>query len=307
MGKRLLQCERGMDIIKEYESRGEDVKKYWFGALAALMLCGAAAWWAAEHTVQRLPTGMFSWEDAVLDPAGRPELLNQLRRLQVGALYQTFSDAAMVEAYAAGFLTDLERAGIAVYYLTGQAQWGLEADGAALKAEIDRAAALSGRLAGLMVDVEPYLTDEWDRDPGGVMARYVDGMAAARAYAQTQGLPLIACIPYWYDNDHLPELERLIRTGCDGVAVMNYYRSGEADHIRTEVELARAAGIPVISISEFQRPGTHDLTERTTYYTDGLSAARDSWTQLAQALGEEGLSFAYHWYGPVLELLERDS
>lgn len=285
------------------------MKKRW-GLLAALACVCLLAVFLRPHGADaplELDDGLFSWGGAVLAPENRAELLDTLTRLDTGVLYQEFPTD---RPDAASFLKDMKTAGVQVWLLTGQAEWGLEPDGASLKAEIDRASALSaqsgGGLAGLMVDVEPYLTDEWTEDEGRVLELYVSCMAAARQYAQEQGLALLSCIPYWYDNSHTDMLAQLIQTGCDGVAVMNYYRDREAEHIGAEVSLAREAGKPVICIYEFQRPGIHGLTEKSTYYTDGLTAAWESWAAVQQEIGYKNLSFAYHWYEPVQELLGRE-
>ncbi len=281
------------------------MKKRWFlfAGLACVCLLAVASRPHSDVPLE-LDDGLFSWGGAALAPENRTGLLDALERLDAGVLYQEFPPDS---PEAVPFLADMKTAGIQVWLLTGRAEWGLEPDGASLKAEIDRASALSaqsgGGLAGLMVDVEPYLTDQWDADENWVLEQYVSCMTAARQYAQERKLALLACIPYWYDNDHADMLSRLVQTGCDGVAVMNYYRGREAEHIGTEVSLAREAGKPVICIYEFQRPGIHGLTEENTYYTAGLTAARESWAAVRQAADYESTYFAYHWYEPVLELL----
>ncbi len=282
----------------------ERVKKRWWAMGALAVLWVGAALLARGQSAPALGDGLFAWGGETLLPENRGALTDTLARLDADVLYQEFPAGTGAET-AAEFLTDMEAAGVEVYCLAGAPEWGLEEDGRSLVEAIDRAAALGPGVRGVMADVEPYLTPAWDRDSDAVMERYVSGMAAAREHARGRGLSLIACIPYWYDNDHADALARLMATGCDGVAVMNYYRGAEAEHLRTELELARRAGIPTVCVSEFQQPGTHDLTDKTTYYTDGLEAARESWAAVREALGDGGLSFAYHWYAPVRELLER--
>ena len=45
---------------------------------------------------------------------------------------------------------------------------------------------------GVVLDVEPYLTDGW-KDRAEVLRQYVDGMCRAREAADRAGIELIAC------------------------------------------------------------------------------------------------------------------
>ncbi|MEA5011938.1 MAG: hypothetical protein VB100_09505 [Angelakisella sp.] len=278
------------------------MKKKWLIALTMLVVCGVAVWVGAGALRQpKESRGIFIWGAPITQPQEQQTMLSALKRLSINAVYQEFPGDELSDA--AEYISVLKSAYIDTYLLTGQPQWGLEADGASLIKEIDRAVSMGGQLAGIMVDVEPYLTKEWDKDENAVMQSYVQGMSTAYQYAEQKGLALIACIPYWYDNSHTAALEQLIATGCDAVAVMNYYRKNEAEHMQTELELARKANKEAICIFEFQPPGKHSLTEKETYYTLGLDAAHQSWESIKKQLGSKQLGFAYHWYSSILELL----
>ena len=73
------------------------------------------------------------------------------------------------------------------------------------------------------------------------------------------------------------------------------------------LELAREHGKRVICIAELQAPGRHELTEINTYYGVGLRPLLASWEVLADRFDYSGLSFSYHYYAPLLELLEDGS
>lgn len=249
---------------------------------------------------------MYSWEGEGFHEDERDTFLDTLEQLGVSTVYQEFPED-ISDSDAELFLRDMERANVDVYYLTGRAEWGLESDGESLKREIDRAAALSdGIIKGLMVDVEPYLTDEWDEDKSAVMKSYVSGMAEAKSYAASKGMTMLACVPTWYDRRYSKELAYLVETGCDGLAVMNYDRTDEIGQIAAEVELCQKAGLPIICISELQAPGKHSLEEINTYYNLGFDALWASWSDISDGIDYSKLSFAYHWYHTALELLERD-
>ena len=133
---------------------------------------------------------------------------------------------------------------------------------------------------------------------------------AAKAYeaAEKRNLLVILCIPNFYDSMGLEQsLEKLIRTGCDAVAVMNYDKTDEAGQIWGEAEIAEKYGKGIIHITEMQRPGTHDLEPKNTYYEDGIEAVKESWEHLREEIPNENLGFSWHYLKPVLELLELDT
>ena len=119
------------------------------------------------------------------------------------------------------------------------------------------------------------------------------------------GVPLIICIPHFYDVIGFDEeLKELIEEGSDAVAVMNYDKSDEIGQIDREMELSMKAGKRLIHIYELQRPGLHYLTERNTYYSDGLTAVWASRDTLSAHFDYEGLSFALHDYTALRELMK---
>lgn len=203
----------------------------------------------------------------------------------------------------AAFIAAAHGEGIAVYLLTGDPAWGLDGTGDSMAAEIDRAAGYGG-LRGVMMDVEPYLTQEWEADAQGVMGTYVEGMTRAREAADAAGLELVACIPYFYDSlGHAGALETLVEGGCHVLAVMSYDKKDEAENLETEAALARARGRPLIMIYELQPPGPHDLTEGNTYYNDGLGPLIKSWGRLRRRYGPS-MSYALHEYESLREVLK---
>ena len=165
------------------------------------------------------------------------------------------------------------------------------------------------RIRGLMADVEPYLLEDWDDEEGraDLLDRYAQGVETAYRYAQENGLELLLCVPSFYDSACPELLDRIVSDGCDGIAVMNYDRTDEYGQMADEVELAREHGKRVICIAELQAPGRHELTEINTYYGVGLRPLLASWEVLADRFDYSGLSFSYHYYAPLLELLEAGS
>lgn len=173
-----------------------------------------------------------------------------------------------------------------VYLLAGEPEWALYP--AKLVAAIQKA----GPFAGIVVDVEPYLLEEFNREPKKVMATFVASMRKAYQVAKAKRLAFVLCVPYFYDTlGFEQELEELARDCCDGLMVMNYYRGKELEHIQREAQLCRKYGKTLSTIYELQPPGMHDLKDENTYYNVGIESAYNNFNKLKQAIPKTGLSF----------------
>lgn len=153
---------------------------------------------------------------------------------------------------------------------------------------------------------ETMAQEEWAEDRESLMQGFADGMTLAHSRAQELGLELLLCVPTFYDADCPQALERLVQHGCDGIAVMNYNRTDEYGQILEEARLAEQYGKRLIHVAELQPPGEHDLTEINTYYHLGLGVLHASWDSLAARIPYQRLSFSYHYYAPLAELLEQE-
>ncbi|MCQ4637264.1 hypothetical protein NE619_11070 [Anaerovorax odorimutans] len=262
----------------------------------------------AEKMVTR--TSIFSWSDDLLsDKEKRASLDHAAEQLSIGRVFQAFPkepDQKETEK----FVKHLNRDGRLCYGLLGKPQWAQDRGLAEAEGRMEALAAYNEqaadgeKLAGVVLDIEPYLLEQWGQDRQTVMAAFLENMKALYQYAQEKELYTIICVPYWFDNDYSGILESLIQDACDELAVMNYYVGEEYSHIETELGMCKKAGKPIISITEFQSPGYHDLTDEITYYNRGLSAAQDMFEQMKEQIRYKDLSFSYHCLEPVLELLE---
>ncbi len=259
--------------------------------------------------------GMFSWEEEVLseDEAGR--MADCIRKATVTEVYQEFTEESLVDGRAAFFTKGLCQQGVSVYALMGAAEWAYEKDAGALTEKIRSVAAFNEKqpegagIRGVMVDVEPYTLAEWGEGKETrkiLMESYLSCMSAAYVCAQTYGLEFLVCIPKSYDDSYPDILEKLIAGACDGIAVMNYDRTDEYTQMAKETGYAREYQKRIICIYELQRVGTHNLEEINTYHNVGLEALWESARRLRQQFGYERLSFAYHYYLPMRELLSEE-
>lgn len=188
--------------------------------------------------------GLFSWKEEAIGEAEEKALSECIDSAFVTEIYQQFSKEALLSGEAASFVRRMDGKGAAVYALAGEAAWAYEQDGASLieklrqVAEYNSRQGRESRIQGMMVDVEPYLLEEWDKgkeERGRLMAGYLQGMERAYAYAAEAGLKFLVCIPTFYDATNRDILEGLIAGACDGVAVMNYNRTDEYGQMAMEV------------------------------------------------------------------------
>ena len=255
---------------------------------------------------------LFSWEGDYMLPEHERSVQKVMEALGCSAIYQEVSEDIQ-EDVVLDYLDRRKAAQQDVYYLAGRAEWGLSPDGEPMVRELEKVlkwnqkAGGRGNFAGIVWDVEPYALDEWEEDPQKVMDRFVKNCIRVYEQMKAQHLNMIVCIPIFYQRESLaPYLERLIRSGCDAVAVMNYSKEDEAGQIAFDVELARKYDKGILHITEMQRPGKHELTEENTYYNDGIGAVSDSHKRLAQTFDYSRLGFSWHYLKPILEIMEED-
>ena len=296
--------------------------------LYSMLLLGVPAY-ALESTGQPPPpstAGLFSWSAETVNKTDG-ELFKLMKEQGLTVLYQNISSKNSRQEQMSVFVESAMEEGITVYYLTGDASWGLDPDGDRLCEAVKDAVAYNRRikrkflarreadgkqwstvpqLAGIVFDVEPYTLKEWDENPGKVMDSFVSGMKEAYALAQDYGLEVIVCIPFHYDNKGQQKgLEELIKNGCDSIAVMNYYRGAEVKNIATEVELASKYGKGLITIYELQKADGSSVKEINTYYNSGLAALERSYQSVLEAYPNQAISIAYHDYKALKEVLKK--
>ena len=144
--------------------------------------------------------GIFSWQkNNASDEALREEMLGVLVSKGITEVYQTLDVKT-----APSFIRRARELGIDVYMLAGRPEWGMDSGAKKMRGEVTRAARLmeeTGKsgLAGLMLDVEPYLTSVYKKNRQNAMDRFSEAMRKTYAYAREMGVPLIICIPHFYD------------------------------------------------------------------------------------------------------------
>ena len=253
--------------------------------------------------------GLFSWKsDEVIE--GSTQLFETMEDFKLNTLYQQFS-RKIEEEEIIRFLENAKERNIEVFLLDGNPKWALDKDGKSMIKVVDRVIKINKGLdekdwiKSIVFDVEPYLLDEWNEESKeGIMDSFISGMKAVYEKASASKLEVIVCIPYYYDTIGLDnQLEELIKTGSDSIAIMNYFRENEVNHIEQEVEFADKYGKKIINIYELQAPGEYGLKDINTYYNEGISAAEKSFKKIRNELNGKDISIAFHEYRALKEIL----
>jgi len=255
--------------------------------------------------------GVYSWDTDILSPQNRAKMYITLGHLGIDEVYQDFEGVAADDQDALALAGELMLIDVDLFMLSGNSEWAQDASGAPMLKEIEKAIAFRDEwgpdaLKGIVFDIEPHGSDLWkqgDRqEREAMLENLVAGMRIAYGEASNEGFRVIMCIPTWYDKHYglfFNQLDEL----CDELSVMNYIREDEYINIAAEVEYARTRDMDITCIFEFQRVGTHDLTDANTYNNDGIDAGIGSFEALYQDFGYSKLKFAFHYLNPIQELL----
>lgn len=313
--------------------------------ILSLIMAGCSNDLTEEPETEKLPLkgGLFSWKSSVVecdsqekhaDTADSSEekqkrknvLFKTMNDLNLETLYQSFSKD-LKESDIIEFLKEADSQGIDVYLLTGEPEWAKSDTDTAEKmiAELERTEKINKKLSknaklkGVIFDVEPYVLDEWDEEQSELMENYAEAVKETYKKAQSLNLEMLVCLPFFYDSKGFEEeLEIIIGEGCDGAAVMNYYREKEIEHVETELLLAQKYGKQLINIYEFNKPETHGVTEKNTYYKEGTDKALKNFENLLdfycgggtghypEAMQAESIRYAYHDFEAVYEVMNNE-
>ncbi|XJS10390.1 hypothetical protein ACF3NG_09670 [Aerococcaceae bacterium WGS1372] len=253
---------------------------------------------------------VFSWfDEPLIDPK---TTLNNISDLDIDTLYQFFSseyfDNKEKQGQLEQLLLEFKEHHKDVYLLNGEAEWALDPESTELIKYINKThefLATRGShslIQGIIIDIEPQTLEEYQTNPDAVMASFTKGLKKAYEVVHELELKVIVCLPYYLDTEgYLSELETIIAEASDEVAIMNYYRDLEIEHIATEVALSQKYNKPIQTIYELQAPGIHGLTEMNTYYHLGITAVNNNFEQL-RTYYRSPINLSYHELNSLIEL-----
>lgn len=287
----------------------------------------------------RAPRAVWSWKhDPVRDPGVRKEMFSFFKQTAVRRLYLYLGEDPITrspppeQTELAGFLRECHANGVEVHALQGNPLWALkpyhpkvlEWVGSFL--EFNRNRPVEERMDGVHMDIEPYLTSEWETgDRERLKSEFlellkqcrelIDSKAGARinpgtgegrpwAVGPTADKPFVMglAIPLFYNRE--PEMEERILSLVDYAALMDYYDSARdiIEQGRIHLELAGRAGVQMVIGVE-----TQDLIEmnqgkrRNTFVEEGWEEMERELAKVAEAFagrpGFDGLAIhCYHSY-----------
>lgn len=254
---------------------------------------------------------IFSWSSEEIT-LNRTELVNDLIAHNFNRIFQTLPDESSNQD-TIPFVLELAEHNIDVYALSGSPEWALDSNGEkALKllnkvVKINQQLPENKKIKGFVIDVEPYLIEDFEWDDKRIQQSFLSGIQAVFNRAEEKDLELIVVVPYFYDTKGYKNvLTSIIHEASSEIAVMNYYRDSEIKHLSFEAREAKRANKPLTTIYEFIPPGKHDLTEKNTYYFEGVPAAKKNAKEVINHYHDQTIHIAFHDYHSFREVINRD-
>lgn len=254
---------------------------------------------------------IFSWHKEEVT-SNHLELIETLKSNDFTTVFQNFSSELSTKTIVE-YAYDLSNNGLTVYGLAGTPEWAQDAEGLGMINQLERISLANKQLSekrqikGIVMDVEPYLLDDFEWTDEGLKRSFKSGLKALFDETKLRDLELIVVIPYFYDTKGYGDvLKYIIESASDAVAVMNYYRDEEINHIAEEASIAEQVQRPIFSIYELKAPGQYDLTNLNTYHNQGLEAIEENFLKMKARYSEQEVWHAYHDYRALKEVLKRE-
>ncbi len=180
-----------------------------------------------------------------------------------------------------------DRRGVRVWALSGHPAWATDPRAARRWA---RAAAKIQGIAGIVLDVEPYLLDAWKTNRRRTIKRYLRALQAAKKGAGD--LPLMVAVPFWFDHDSYRSragtLAEQVAERVDALVVMAYRdKVTGADGItalaRGEISIAsRTNKVALIALQT-----AADALDKLTFYEEGERALDAAIADVERAFADQ--------------------
>jgi len=232
---------------------------------------------------------VWVWQGQVVaDKSWRAAFLAFVRDKNLTAAYIYAGD--LLPGHEATFQEFLALAGLQVECLAGDPSWALTENHenvlSFVRAVVAFAQTLSpgSNLAGVHLDVEPYVLPEWKTDQAVVITQYLEVLEASHQALAGSGLRLSVDTPFWFDTisaeygGRTRPLNQHVQDIADRVVLMDYRDVAEGDdgiiqHAAVEMLYAAQIGRQVVIGVE-----TNDVApepEKVTFYEEGQQAMED--------------------------------
>jgi len=233
---------------------------------------------------------VWVWQSQVVtDTAWRGTFLTFARDRKLTAAYIYAYD--LLPDQKTAFQEFLTLAGLQVECLAGDPSWALTENHenvlSFVRAVVVFAQTLppGSNLAGVHLDVEPYVLPEWKTDQAAVITQYLEMLDASHQSLAGSGLRLTVDTPFWFDTisaeygGRTHPLNQHVQDIADRVVLMDYRDTAEGDdgiiqHAAVEMLYAAQIGRQVVIGVE-----TNDVApepEKVTFYEEGEQAMDDA-------------------------------
>ena len=208
------------------------------------------------------PRALWVWKiDPVNSVRQRAELFNLCQRSNISALYLFFPEFSETPSGSyfkslSELLKESHKLGIRVEALTGNPVWSLAENHQLLLnwikffLEYNKERPVEERIDGISLDVEPYLTAEWEKDRERIKRDYIELLRKCRELinSYSQEFRLGVAIPFFYDKEDDGKFERSILDYVDYLALMDYYDTAKdiIEHAKFHIALAKELNKKVI-------------------------------------------------------------
>lgn len=180
------------------------MKKKWLIIIMFMfVVIGCSGFIKGDSNVQY---STWIWDAESLEKKG-DQYIQFAKEQKVSKLFVQVNEDVPNEQYAA-FIDKANQNKIEVYALGGSKSWVFD-DKKVEKflAWVEQFQQQHGKLAGIHIDIEPYLLDQWKLDQEAVVLAYFDAMSTIQAFTENQNLTFEADMPFWfnkisYDNSY---------------------------------------------------------------------------------------------------------
>ena len=245
----------------------------------------------------------WDWEQTL--PEYRTNFMGMCEELKITSVYLCFDPLNWTTNIedTKSFIKELYYKDISVLALNGDPSWSYDIN--PIKnvlvdnvKKYNEKAREDEKILGIVLDIEPAGTSEWQISEPEAFKSYVETQIAAYNYTKQFNLMVMQCIPYWFDEVSVEQLEELVQNGCDGISVMNYWKDNTIELIRNEMQLAKKYNKYIDSIVELGEPNG-DIIDANTFYNDGIEAAQENWKGIDNEYQYSKLGIAYHDYEAI--------
>lgn len=285
-----------------------DNYKFEWGLLAIGGIVVAMLLFNYLSKANNIEAAVYSWYDQQVENVDHT--VEALGTHDIDSIYQFVSSKHLSDDQFViqlnQFVNQVNEANKQVYFLNGEAEWALVEEKNELITyvkEVIEYKEAGHQVQGVVLDIEPQSLEKYQDDPKAVWGTLGDNLKEVFDLTKAANMELIVCLPYYLDTEGFDEeLEAIIAEASDEVAIMNYYRGKEIDHIANEVRVSKQYDKSIQMVYELQKVGIADLTAQNTYHDEGLAAMIENFKALTNYYGNQEIHLGIHEFNSLLEL-----